>query len=223
MNEKMRSKTTYVFVFTLNNILETEILERATEKRFNKNFKGFGILMTAILCFIDQRIASLLYFHYSKSLSLYKCCMAKFGCTTIIVILQIIFNRHCFLRKQPPLERPSYDIEMANHIPNGQTASQQSVLNSQTSNPPSRYRKKAVYRQPSSAFQIQSQSQTPSFNLRSSMKSTPVTRGTNLNVTDGKFNSTTNRHGFTNPDIHSPARDSESDVNLDAIARNYTV
>ena len=115
--------------------------------------------MTALYCFIDQRIASLLYFHYSKDLSLYKCCLAKFGCTTIIVILQILFDRRCLLRKQP-LERRStnYDIELSYPRPD---VSQ----NSSTTTQPL---------QPSSSLN----NQTPSFNLRSNMKSTPNHRVT---------------------------------------------
>ena len=115
---------------------------RTTRKRFNiklKPVKGFGILMTAIFCFIDQRIASLLYFHYSRNLSLYKCCLAKFGCTTIIVIFQILFNRQCFLRKQPIVRSSDMnDIEMSYPTLNGS-----SRRNSQTqTTQPSPFQKK---------------------------------------------------------------------------------
>ena len=174
---------------------------KITEKKdLIKTFKGFGILMTAIFCFVDQRIASLLYFHYSRNLSLYKCCLAKFGCTTIIVIFQILFNRQCFLRKQP-IERTN-DIELS--YP--QTDTQQSVLNSQllTTAQPSLYRKKnKPSMQPSSTIN----NQTPSFNLRSGMKSTPNNRNTLPLV---------NRS-------NRPLNNSDSDINFDAIERHYTV
>ena len=111
--------------------------------------------MTALFCFIDQRIASLLYSHYRKELSLYKCCLSKFGFTTIIVLFQILFDRRCTLRK--PQERNLNDIELS--YPTNDT-NQQSRVQLQPSN-----------------F-----NQTPSFNIRSAMKSTP-TNSNNRNFT----------------------------------------
>ena len=164
--------------------------------------------MTALYCFIDQRIASILYSHYSKNLSLYKCCLAKFGCTTVIVILQIIFNRQCFLRKQP-LERMS-DIEMSYPQESNPTVVQPS--SSQTSNTtptpqPSHYRKKHNNsRQTFATFN----NQTPSFNIRSGMKSTPTLRDTQSQFKIEKRKRANNR-------------ESDSDINFDAIERHYTV
>ena len=176
-------------------------------------------MITAIYCFIDQRIAALLYNHYSRDLSLYKCCLAKFGFTTIIVILQILFDRQCTLRKLP-IERPNYDIEMSHPQPNEPTVLQQSTVNSQTfktKTQPSRYVKRANSRQPSFALQNQS----PSFNLRSSMKSTPINRDTNLKLeASARSNPTAKRD---RPFNQTNVRDSDSDVNFDAVARNYTV
>ena len=127
--------------------------------------------MTALYCFIDQRIASLLYSHYSKDLSLYKCCLAKFGCTTIIVILQILFDRRCLLRKQP-LERRSpndiHDIELSYPRPD---VSQSSITTTQPL-------------QHSSSIN----NQTPSFNLRSNTKSTPNHRVTFDTSQRGRLN-----------------------------------
>ena len=120
---------------------------RTTRKRFNKKLKpvkGFGILMTAIFCFIDQRIASLLYFHYSRNLSLYKCCLAKFGCTTIIVIFQILFNRQCFLRKQPIVRSNVNDIEMSYPQTDEPTLNVSRHDNSQITQP-SRFQKKTTH------------------------------------------------------------------------------
>ena len=113
--------------------------------------------MTAIFCFIDQRIASLLYSHYRRELSLYKCCLSKFGFTTIIVLFQILFDRRCALRK--PQESNLNDIELSCPTKeNNQTRSTRFEL------------------QPSNF------NQTPSFNIRSAMKSTP-TNSNNRNFT----------------------------------------
>ena len=113
--------------------------------------------MTAIFCFIDQRIASLLYSHYRRELSLYKCCLSKFGFTTIIVLFQILFDRRCALRK--PQESNLNDIELSCPTKeNNQTRSTRFEL------------------QPSNF------NQTPSFNSRSAMKSTP-TNSNNRNFT----------------------------------------
>jgi hypothetical protein len=62
--------------------------------------KGFGMLITAVLCFIDQRIASLLYHNFKDKLHIHKRCIAKFFCTTIVVICQILFDRDCALKNK---------------------------------------------------------------------------------------------------------------------------
>ena len=62
--------------------------------------KGFGMLITAVLCFIDQRIASLLYHNFKDKLHIHKRCFAKFFCTTIVVICQILFDRDCSLKNK---------------------------------------------------------------------------------------------------------------------------
>lgn len=67
--------------------------------------KGIGILLTAIVCFIDQRIASLLYHQFSHKLHIHKRCCGKFFFTTIIVLVQILFDKDCSLKK--PLESKS--------------------------------------------------------------------------------------------------------------------
>ena len=158
--------------------------------------------MTAIFCFIDQRIASLLYFHYSRNLSLYKCCLAKFGCTTIIVIFQILFNRQCFLRKQPIVRSNVNDIEMSYPQTDEPTLNVSRHGNSQITQP-SRFQKKNYSQQTSAGIA----NQTPSFNLRSNMKSTPSHRGTQSQV----------RLGSTTPTLHTRARNSNSDLDFDAI------
>ena len=53
--------------------------------------KGFGMLITAVLCFIDQRIASLLYHNFKDKLHIHKRCFAKLFCTTIKIIEFIFF------------------------------------------------------------------------------------------------------------------------------------
>jgi hypothetical protein len=59
------------------------------------------MLLSAILCFIDQRVASLLYHHFKGKLKIHKRFFAKFFCTTIVVIFQIIFDKDCSVAKKP--------------------------------------------------------------------------------------------------------------------------
>jgi hypothetical protein len=56
------------------------------------------MLITAILCFIDQRIASLLYRHFQHKLHIHKRWFAKLFCTTFIVICQILFDKDCSIK-----------------------------------------------------------------------------------------------------------------------------
>jgi hypothetical protein len=58
------------------------------------------MLVTAVLCFIDQRIASLLYHHFKDKLHIHKRCIAKLFCTTFVVVCQILFDRDCSLRNK---------------------------------------------------------------------------------------------------------------------------
>jgi len=131
--------------------------------------------MTALFCFIDQRIASLLYSHYRKELSLYKCCLSKFGFTTIIVLFQILFDRRCTLRK--PQERNLNDIELS--YPTNDT-NQQSRVQLQPSN----------FNQTPASF-----THTPSFNIKSAMKSSPRNSADNSTKSNDR-NFTTTRIDF---------------------------
>ena len=130
--------------------------------------------MTALFCFIDQRIASLLYTHYRKELSLYKCCLSKFGFTTIIVLFQILFDRRCTLRK--PQESNLNDIELS--FPTNET--------NQTS---------STRVQPQSSGSRPDFTHTPSFIIKSAMKSTPRNSADNSTKSNDR-NFTTTRIDF---------------------------
>lgn len=54
------------------------------------------MLLSAILCFIDQRLASFLYHRFKDTLQIHKRCFGKFFFTTIIVACQIIFDKKFF-------------------------------------------------------------------------------------------------------------------------------
>ena len=91
------------------------------------------------------------------------------------------------------------DIEMSYPTLNGS-----SRRNSQTqTTQPSPFQKKNFSNQTTSGLA----NQTPSFNLRSNMKSTPSHRGTQSQV----------RLGSTTPTLHTRARNSNSDLDFDAI------
>jgi hypothetical protein len=55
------------------------------------------MLVTAVLCFIDQRIASFLYRHFKDKLHIHKRFFSKFFCTTFVVMCQILFDKDCSL------------------------------------------------------------------------------------------------------------------------------
>ena len=172
--------------------------------------------MTVLYCFIDQRLASLLYYHYSENLSLYKCCVAKLGCTTIIVLLQIVFDRRCSLRK--PHESRTLSIEP----PSNKTSFYSNPPSTRTQPFPNAdlemtNRNHTFTEQPNSLLLSQQtnmlNSETPSFNLRSAMKSTPKQRQSGSNQVTNTFSQDYNITMPTtlNPIVH------RSDVDVDAI------
>jgi hypothetical protein len=81
------------------------------------------MLLSAILCFIDQRLASLLYHHFKDNLSIHKRFFAKFFCTTIVVIFQIIFDKDCSVAKKPqsPIDQTELN-EIKSTQPNNSTS-----------------------------------------------------------------------------------------------------
>jgi hypothetical protein len=61
------------------------------------------MLISAILCFIDQRLASFLYHRFCHTLQIHKRCFSKIFCTTLIVVCQIISDKKfSFAKKSQP-------------------------------------------------------------------------------------------------------------------------
>jgi hypothetical protein len=58
------------------------------------------MLLSALLCFIDQRLASFLYHHFRDNLQIHKRCIGNFFFTTIIVVIQIIFDKNFSFTKK---------------------------------------------------------------------------------------------------------------------------
>jgi hypothetical protein len=104
------------------------------------------MLIAAILCFIDQRLASFLYNQYRDQLQIHKRWFGKFFFTTLIVLCQILFDKNCTLAKKNHSNIQIEKIELSAPQPVNHT--ELTTFN-------------------------QSTTQTPSFNLRSSQKSTP--------------------------------------------------
>jgi hypothetical protein len=102
--------------------------------------------MTAIICFIDQRLASFLYNQYRDQLHIHKRWFAKIFFTTIIVLCQIIFDKNCNLSKKKHSNGLNDNTELS--APQTELTTFELSSNHSTN-------------------------QTPSFNLRSNKKSTP--------------------------------------------------
>lgn len=96
------------------------------------------MLITAIICFIDQRVASLLYNHFRDRLQIHKRFFSKLFCTTVIVIFQIIFDRDCSFRKSRLTEQSTELTHIESNLPPSFNlqSSQQSTPNRQTPNRP---------------------------------------------------------------------------------------
>jgi hypothetical protein len=58
------------------------------------------MFIAAVLCFIDQRIASILYHNFKDKLSIHKRWFAKLFCTTLVVLCQILFDKDCSFNKK---------------------------------------------------------------------------------------------------------------------------
>jgi hypothetical protein len=108
--------------------------------------KGFGMLMTVIICFIDQRFASFLYNQYRDQLQIHKRWFGKICFTTLIVLCQIIFDKNCTISKKNHFNTQTDKKELSAH-----------------------HTELTTFELPSNP----STSLTPSFNLRSNKKSTP--------------------------------------------------
>jgi hypothetical protein len=90
------------------------------------------MLLSAILCFIDQRLASFLYHRFNDKLQIHKRCFSKFFFTTIIVVCQIIFDKQFSFSKKsnstfnqtemtniesthPTVNQPSFNLQSAQY------------------------------------------------------------------------------------------------------------